>query len=47
MNVQIIERINKQKAIETAINLSDHSKEIIVREIESITDYTHEFENID
>jgi hypothetical protein len=33
MNCQIIERETMVKAIETAQNVSDHSKEIIVREI--------------
>jgi len=43
--VQIIERINLDAAKQTAINICDHSKEIIVRQIENITDYSIEYIN--
>ena len=33
----IIQRASKQRAIDTAINISDHSQEIIVREVKSLT----------
>jgi alanine racemase len=44
--VRIIERISMDKAIESAENTCDHSKEIIVREITEITDHTKVYENI-
>ena len=47
MSAMIIERANMDKAKETAINLSDHSKEVIVREIDinKFTNYTIEYIN--
>jgi len=44
-NLRIIERKTLSKAIESAENISDHSKEIIVREVENITDHTKELYN--
>ena len=43
--VYIIERRTKEKAIEYAENVMNHSHEIIVREIENITDHTKVFIN--
>jgi hypothetical protein len=40
----IAQRPSLSKAIESAENICDHSKEIIVREIQSITDHTKEIE---
>ena len=39
-DVYIIERETMDQAIQTAENNINHFKEIIVREIETITDYT-------
>ena len=49
MSAMIIERVNMDKAKQTAINLSDHSREIIVREIDinKFTNYTIEYINQD
>jgi len=44
-DVQIIERVNLDAAKQTAINLCNHSKEIIVREVENIIDYSIEYIN--
>jgi hypothetical protein len=41
----ITERKNMEAARQSAINICDHSKEIIVREVDEITDYTKVFEN--
>ena len=35
----IIERASMEKAIETCQNICDHSKEIIVREVDEIMDH--------
>lgn len=42
---KIIERENLESAIMTAENLSDHSKEIIVREVKEFTDYSKVYVN--
>ena len=42
---QIIERSTLEKAKETVYNLGDHSKENILREIETLTDYTKIYSN--
>ncbi len=41
----IHEKKSMQKAIESAQNVCDHSKEIIVRQITEITDYTKIYTN--
>ena len=45
--VQLIERPSIELACQTAQNVCDHSKEIIVREITKVTDYTYIFINQD
>lgn len=41
--VTITERINMEAARQSAINICDHSKEILVREFDEITDHTRPF----
>lgn len=41
----ITERESMEEARNSAINICDHSEEVIVREIKHITDHTKEFEN--
>ena len=41
----ITKRATLEEAIKSAENISDHSKEIIVREVTKITDYTKVYEN--
>lgn len=41
----ITEKVSISKAIDSAQNICDHSKEIIVREVTEITDYTFVFTN--
>jgi len=43
-NVTITEKKNMESARQSAINICDHSKEILVREFEEITDHTKVFE---
>lgn len=42
----ITERKTMESAVQSAVNLCDHSYEIIVREIEEFTDYTKVFKEI-
>ena len=42
----IVERKSIDAARDTAINLCDHSQEIIVREITELTDYSKVYENM-
>lgn len=44
-HLRIIERETMDQAKEFAVNFMDHSKEIIVREIETITDHTKVYVN--
>lgn len=41
----ITERKSMEDAVTSAVNVCDHSKEIIVREITDLTDYTAPIEN--
>ena len=41
----LMERRDKDSAIQSATSVCDHSKEIIVREVEEFTDYTRIFIN--
>lgn len=41
----ITERDSMEEARQSAINICDHSKEVVVREIEELTDHTKIFEN--
>tara|TARA_S200002703_G_scaffold10590_1_gene9917 strand:- start:3088 stop:3384 length:297 start_codon:yes stop_codon:yes gene_type:complete len=41
----ITERNSMEDARQSAINICDHSKEVVVREIEELTDHTKVFEN--
>lgn len=43
---KIIERKNMNEALKTVQNLSNHSKEIILREIKTFTDYSKIYTNI-
>lgn len=43
--LKIIERNDIGEAKEFAVNFLDHSKEIIVREVTEITDYSKEYIN--
>lgn len=41
----ITERNSMEDARQSAINICDHSKEVVVREIKELTDHTKTFEN--
>jgi hypothetical protein len=44
-HLRLIERTSLADAKESAYNICDHSKEVIVREFDDITDHTKVFEN--